>query len=100
MHGLLKFAAEHGWAVDNAVASVERPKARRSERRLRFVQPVELDAVSRAVPDEELGAVERPLYLAAAMTGLRQGELIALPWQDIDWLARRIRMADNFSSRP
>ena len=50
----------------------------------------------RAVPDEELGAVERPLYLAAAMTGLRQGELIALPWQDIDWLARRIRVADNF----
>ena len=97
MHGLFKFAAKHGWAVDNPVASVERPrKARRSERRLRFLQPVELDAVLRAVPDEELGAVERPLYLAAAMTGLRQGELIALPWQDIDWLARRIRVADNF----
>jgi integrase len=30
------------------------------------------------------------------MTGLRQGELIALPWLDIDWLARRIRVADNF----
>ncbi len=40
--------------------------------------------------------MERPLYLAAAMTGLRQGELITLPWLDIDWLARRIRVADNF----
>jgi integrase len=36
------------------------------------------------------------LYLTAAMTGLRQGELIALPWLDVDWVARRIRVADNF----
>ena len=33
----------------------------------------------------------RTLYLSAAMTGLRQGELIALSWQDIDWLAGLIR---------
>ena len=36
----------------------------------------ELEAVLRAVPDDELGAIERALYLCAAMTGLRQGELI------------------------
>jgi integrase len=83
--------------VHNPVASVERPrKARRPERRLRFLQPAELDALLRAVPDDELGAVERPLYLTAAMTGLRQGELIALPWLDIDWVARRVRVADNY----
>jgi integrase len=29
-------------------------------------------------------------------TGLRQGELLALKWTDVDWLARRIRVADNF----
>ena len=38
---------------------------------------------------------ERPLYLTAAMTGIRQGELIALPWLEVDWVARRIRVADN-----
>ena len=38
----------------------------------------------RAVPDDPLGAVERPLYLTAAMTGLRQGELLALRWSDVD----------------
>jgi hypothetical protein len=59
-------------------------------------QSVELDALLRAVPDDDLGAVERPLYLTAAMTGLRQGGLIALPWLDFDWLARRIRVAENF----
>jgi integrase len=97
MHGLFKFSVKRGWAAQNPVATVERPrKARQPERRLRFLQPVELDALLRGVADDELGAVERPLYLTAAMTGLRQGELIALAWSDIDWLARRIRVADNF----
>jgi integrase len=97
MHGLFKFSVKRGWAGQNPVAAVERPKkTRRPERRLRFLQSAELDALLRAALDDELGAVERPLYLTAAMTGLRQGELIALPWLDIDWLARRIRVADNF----
>ncbi len=50
----------------------------------------------RAIPDDELGALERPLYLCAVMTGLRQGELLALKWQDVDWTARRVRVADNY----
>jgi integrase len=35
------------------------------------------------------------LYLTAAMTGLRQGELIALRWQDIAWDDRRVRVVRN-----
>jgi integrase len=30
------------------------------------------------------------------MSGLRQGELLALRWTDIDWLAQRIRVRRNF----
>jgi len=29
------------------------------------------------------------------MTGLREGELIALRWRDIDWTASRIRVRQN-----
>lgn len=29
------------------------------------------------------------------MTGLRQGELIALSWEDVDWTAQRIRVRRN-----
>jgi len=29
------------------------------------------------------------------MTGLRQGELIALRWRDVDWTAARVRVRQN-----
>ena len=36
------------------------------------------------------------MYLAAAMTGMRQGELLALRWRDVDWPARRVRVRRSF----
>lgn len=45
-----------------------------------------------AVLEDDLARVERVLYLTAAMTGLRQGELLALRWRDIDWSAGRVRV--------
>ena len=47
-------------------------------------------------PDDALGRVERALYLTAAMTGMRQGELLALRWMDVDWLAHRVRVRRNY----
>ncbi len=98
LHGVFAFSLKRGWVLTNPVAHVDRPKKARSpHRRIRFLQPRELDELIDAVPDDSLGAVERPLYLAAALTGLRQGELLALKWMDVDWLASRVRVADNFT---
>lgn len=47
-----------------------------------------------AVPGDHR-PLDRALYLTAAMSGLRQGELIALRWQDIDWTGKRIRVTRN-----
>jgi integrase len=49
-------------------------------------------ATPEAVIEDDLARVERVLYLTAAMTGLRQGELLALRWRDIDWTAGKIRV--------
>jgi integrase len=98
LHGVFAFAMKRGWASANPVSQVDRPKKARSpHRRLRFLSPVELEALMHAVPDDALGAIERPLYLTAAMTGLRQGELLGLRWCDVDWPAGRIRVADNYT---
>jgi integrase len=47
-----------------------------------------------AIPGEHQ-QLDGALYLTAAMTGLRQGELIALRWQDIAWDDRRVRVVRN-----
>ena len=49
-----------------------------------------------AATADPLSPVERVLYLTAAMTGMRQGELLALRWMDVDWLAHRVRVRRNF----
>ena len=49
-------------------------------------------ATPAAVLDDELARLERLLCLVAAMTGLRQGELLGLRWRDIDWPAQKIRV--------
>jgi len=97
LHGLLGFCSRRRWVRSNPVAMVDRPPAvRQHARRIRFLQPVEVEALLRAVPGDMLGALEYPLYLCAVMTGLRQGELLALKWLDVDWTAGRVRVADNY----
>ena len=43
-------------------------------------------------PPDVLGPVIRVVVLTAAMTGLRQSELLGLRWRDVDWPAQRIRV--------
>ena len=57
----------------------------------------ELEALLAATPTDERGTTERVLYLTAAMTGLRRGELLALRWQDIDWTAGVVRVRRNYT---
>ena len=49
-------------------------------------------ATPEAVLEDDLARVDRVLYLTAAMTGLRQGELLGLRWRDVDWPAQKIRV--------
>jgi integrase len=34
--------------------------------------------------------------MTAAMTGMRQGELVGLRWQDVDWTASKIRVRQSY----
>ncbi len=98
LHGVFSYSTKRGWAASNPVAHIDRPKKTHSpHRRIRFLEPAELDKAIAAVVDDELGAMEASLYLAAALTGLRQGELLALKWMDVDCVAGRVRVADSFT---
>lgn len=97
LHGLFAFAVKRGWAPSNAVAEAERPRPAGTDPDIHYIDLEELEALLNEVPEDVLGAVDRPLYLTAAMTGLRQGELIALRWKDVDWKAGLIRVRRNYT---
>ena len=52
--------------------------------------------VLRHVQSGPYEAIDRAFYLTAIMAGLRHGELIALRWRDVDWVAGRIRVRQNW----
>ena len=118
LHSVFEHAVDRGWTTQNPVRRASRPKRRRAgdaNPDIQFLGVVELEAVLRAIPDEivvrapaptrrgragsappvppdVLGPVVRIVILTAAMTGLRQSELLGLRWRDVDWTAQRIRV--------
>ena len=122
LFSVFEHGEKRGWVSDNPVRDAARPKRRRATDAnpdLQFLTVVELEAVLRAIPDEVvhrapkpsragrrgpapppppdvLGPVLRVLVLAAAMSGLRQSELLGLRWRDVDWAAQRLRCRNTF----
>lgn len=97
LHGLFAFALKRGWIAANPVAVVDRPRVPDADPDIRFLGLEEVEALLRAVPDDHFFSTDQTLYLVAAMTGLRQGELVALRWADVDWGAGRIRVRRNYT---
>ncbi len=97
LHGTFSHAVRKGWAIRNPVDAADLPSAGGVEPDIRYLDHEELEALLRAVPDDRLGRLEKALYLTAAMTGLRQGELIALRWRDVDWAAGVVRVRRSWT---
>jgi len=85
LHGIFELARREEWVRANPCSLVDKPRSADADPDIHFLDLEEVEALLRGVPDDDLGRVERPMYLAAAMTGMRQGELLALRWRDIDW---------------
>jgi len=95
LNALFRFAQRRRWVITNPVAEVDLPASEMNED-IRFLDPNEVQALAAATADGEYRTIDRALYLTAAMTGLREGELIALRWRDIDWTASRVRVRQNY----
>jgi integrase len=96
LHSVFDVAVRRRWASANPCKLVEAPTAEPSGE-VRFLTRTELSAVlEREIPDDAVGQLERPLYLMAAMTGLRQGELLGLRWLDLDGPAHKVRVRQAF----
>jgi integrase len=93
LYATFAYAKKKGWCSSNPCEGVEMPAKDRSEE-IHFLNTEELQALLRSTGGR-LAQLDRLMYLTAAMTGMRQGEIVALRWRDVDWIARRIRVRQS-----
>jgi integrase len=93
MHSVFEIALREDWCSRNPVKLADRPVIKTTETRIKFLDQPELEQlIASPYPGDAFGGIEPTLYLTAAMTGLRQGELLGLRWRDIDLEARKVRV--------
>ncbi len=95
LHGIFKRAMRvHGLLRNPADStSVERPRIPRGT----SIDALDYDEVmtlARAAASEQ----EAALYVTAALTGLRVGELCALRWADVDFALEQVHVRRNFTA--
>jgi integrase len=93
MHGIFRRAQTAYGLAANPLARVEK-HPQRSSGDIEVFGPEEVWALVRAAASEQDGA----LFLTAAFTGLRMGELIALHWRDVDFAGSTIRARASYGA--
>jgi integrase len=79
MHDILKHAVKEGILGRNPADAVERPKAEETERRILTEDQARQFIIA------STGTRFGTLFYMALMTGMREGELLGLKWEDVDW---------------
>ncbi len=92
LHGIFRRAMTVYGLTANPLARVEKhPQGRSGD--IDVFSPEEVWALARAAASQQDGAI----FLTAAFTGLRMGELIALRWRDVDFPGSTIRVRASYA---
>ena len=93
LHAIFRRAVKVYGLRRNPLVNVDRYRVRASGD-IEVFSPEEIWALVRAASSEMDGAI----FLTAAFTGLRRGELLGLRWRDIDFEASTIRVRASYAA--
>lgn len=96
MNQIMNFAVRHKLIDANPVQSAEKPRKTVDDdmkNQLRVLQPKQIRKLLEATDDEKY----RLLFMTAIMTGMRQGELFGLKWEDVDFRKNQIHVKRSFN---
>jgi integrase len=91
LHGVMARAKRKGWITVNPCEDAERVTVKRSD----DFNVLSVEQVH-AVASEAASELLRAVFLTAAFTGLRMGELLALRWRHIDFASRILHVQRNY----
>ena len=100
LRALFNFAGHkrRRWTSRNPVSDVDLPEAP-TYAEIRYLTIAEVWALADAARPGQFEALDRAMYLTAAMTGLRIGELQALDWRSVDFVHARIRVRRSWDRK-
>ncbi len=93
MHAIFRHAVKLYGLPANPVANVDRFRVR-SSGDIQVFSPEEVWALVRAAKSEADAAI----FLTAAFTGLRRGEVLGLRWRDVDFTGSTIRVRASYAA--
>ena len=94
VHGILERSRKVFGLQFNPAADIQPLRERYDATRFTFYSPEQVTTLVRAAASEQDGAI----YLTAALTGLRRGELVALRWCDVDFEREAIRVRGTYAN--
>ena len=98
MGQIFSYAVRHRYIDYNPLREAERPRNRGHEgeneqKEMKVLTPVQVKALLDHTKEQKY----KMLFTLAAFTGIRQGELLGLKWEDIDWETKQIHVQRTFT---
>ncbi len=96
LNQIMAYAVRHKLIDSNPVRDAERPRKTIEDKtggKIAVLTPEQIRALLKATPDQKY----RTLFLTAIMTGARQGELLGIKWQDVDFEKKQIHIRRTFN---
>ncbi|MGD0277372.1 MAG: tyrosine-type recombinase/integrase, partial [Syntrophales bacterium] len=96
LNQIMAYASRHRLIDNNPVRDAEKPKKHIGDDhsdKIKVLSPEQIRALLEATPDQKY----QTLFLLAVMTGARQGEILGLKWEDVDFERKQLHIRRTFN---